>query len=356
MSRRTLALFEQGLRVRRDGERLCVEREGQVLAHARLDELDEVLAFGDVQLTQPALLACLTREVDVQVLTARGEWRGRWVGRPGPRIEARLAQYARLSDRRAALDLARAVVVGKLSNQRNLLLRAQRGRPDPRVARAAAELRLRLGDAAAAESLEALRGVEGLGAAAYFEGLAACLRRPELPMQGRTRRPPRDAPNAVLSFGYTLLLGRVESAILRAGLDPYLGGLHAPRRGQPSLALDLMEELRPVLVDSLMLRLFNRRELAAEDFAAATPARDLLEDASDEAESGPEASGGRGVWLGDTGRRIFFRAWGRRLNESCGYPPQGRALPYHEIVLQQVYHFVRFLLGEDRTYVPFVPR
>ncbi|MDI9631254.1 MAG: CRISPR-associated endonuclease Cas1 [Acidobacteriota bacterium] len=359
MSRRSLALFEQGLRVTRRGGLLRVERSGEAIAHARLEELDEILAFGDVQLDSGALLACLERGVDVQVLTARGEWRGRWAGRPGPRVALRLAQFARLSDAAEALRLARAVVAGKLANQRTLLLRVQRSRQSERVARAIAELRLRAGDAAQAASLEALRGVEGLAAAAYFAGLAASLLRPDLPMHGRSRRPPRDAPNAVLSFGYTLLLARVESAVLQAGLDPYLGALHAARRGQPSLALDLMEEFRPVLVDALLLRLMNRRELAPEDFAPAAPAEDPgvspLDDIEDEADESEETRP-PGVWLSESGRRIFFRAWGRRLHESHDYPPQERALAFEEIIRQQVQHFGRVLLGLDPFYMPFAPR
>lgn len=361
MSQRTLALFEQGLRVTRRGGLLRVERAGEPVAQARLEDLDELLAFGDVGLSHEALFACLARGVDVQVLTARGEWRGRWVGRPGPRVELRLAQFERLADAAEALRLARAIVTGKLANQRNLLLRVQRSRRSGRVARAIAELRLRAGDAERAASLEALRGIEGLAAAAYFDGLAASLLRPDLPMHGRSRRPPRDAPNAVLSFGYTLLLSRVESAVLRAGLDPYLGALHAPRRGQPSLALDLMEEFRPVLVDALLLRLMNRRELAPEDFAPAASADDseAARDDGSDAEGEADCSQGPaepGVWLGESGRRIFFRAWGRRLHETHDYPPQERALAFEEVVIQQVRHFGRVLLGADPAYEPFVPR
>jgi CRISPR-associated protein Cas1 len=133
-----------------------------------------------------------------------------------------------------------------------------------------------------------------------------------------------------------------------------LGAFHQPDYGRPSLMLDLIEEFRPVVVDALMLRLVNRRELAREDFEAGLEEVEAAW-AGDEAGRGV-SSEGEGIWLSDTGRRVFFRGWGRRLRETLYYPARGQRLTVEEIMEQQVYHFARVLRGEDAEYRAFVPR
>jgi CRISPR-associated protein Cas1 len=212
-------------------------------------------------------------------------------------------------------------------------------------------MRSLLGDLETAPDLDTLRGLEGQAAALYFGSLGRCIRNPAFRFERRSRRPPRDPVNAVLSFGYTLLSMRLESLVLRAGLDPLVGFFHAPEHGRPSLALDLVEEFRTVVVDSLMLRLVNRRELAPEDFEGAPRGRE------DDAEGDEDVDDpGAGVWLADTGRRIFFRAWNRRLQETLYYLGRRQVLPLEDILLQQVYQVARLLRGEQDTYTPFTPR
>jgi CRISPR-associated protein Cas1 len=157
----------------------------------------------------------------------------------------------------------------------------------------------------------------------------------------------------MLSFGYTMLATLVESAVLRAGLDPMLGALHTPDYGRPSLVLDLMEEFRPVLVDALTLRLVNRREVVPEDFEQPPDEVEVVWGDGAGSEEGESASA---VWLGETGRRVFFRAWSRRLQETHFYPPRRQRLTFEEIVQQQVYLLARVLRGEEESYRAFVVR
>jgi CRISPR-associated protein Cas1 len=159
----------------------------------------------------------------------------------------------------------------------------------------------------------------------------------------------------MLSFGYTLLGTAAESAVLRVGLDPLLGVFHAPDYGRPSLALDLIEEFRSVLVDALVLRLVNRREVAPEDFEQPP---DEVEAAweEDEAPAGGGRSPGGAVWLGETGRRLFFRAWGRRLRETHYHEGRGQTLTYEEILQQQVYHLAQVIRGDEVAYRAFTMR
>ncbi|HWP34536.1 MAG TPA: CRISPR-associated endonuclease Cas1 [Thermodesulfobacteriota bacterium] len=350
----SLVLMEQGLTLAVDGGFFTVERAGQVVDRVRVSEVDEVLLFGNVHVTPAATAVLLARGIDTVFLSARGRYRGRLTGRPGRNVELRIAQFERLRDPAAALSFARAVVAGKIANQRALLLRAQREHGLEEVAAALASLRWVQQAVGQAPNIEAARGLEGQASAVYFGRLGACIRNPAFAFNGRTRRPPRDPVNAMLSFGYTMLATLVESVVLRAGLDPMLGALHAPDYGRPSLVLDLMEEFRPILVDALVLRLVNRREVVPEDFEQ--PPDEVEAVWAEEAEGAVASGSSPAVWLGETGRRVFFRAWSRRLQETHFYAPRRQRLTFEEIVQQQTYLLARVLRGEEEHYQAFVVR
>lgn len=350
----TLTLMEQGITLAVEGEMFSVERSGKVVERVRMGEIDEVLLFGSIMLTPAALSALLGRGIDTVFLSAHGRYRGRLAGKPGRNVELRVAQFERLRRPEIALGLARGVVAGKIANQRYVLLRAQREQKRDDLAAAVGMLRRMLRMVETVSTLEALRGLEGQAAAAYFGVFGKCIRNPQFAFTGRSRRPPRDPVNAMLSFGYTMLGIIMESAVLRAGLDPMLGAFHATDYGHPSLALDLIEEFRPILVDALALRLVNRREVAPEDFEE--PPEEVEAAWAEDSESPAASSPARAVWLGETGRRVFFRAWGRRLHETHFYERRKQALPMDEIVQQQVYHLARVLRGEDQAYEPFIVR
>lgn len=346
-----LVLMEQGLSLGVNGESFDVERAGVRVDRVRMADVDQVLVFGSITLTPAAIAVLLRSDTDTVFLTARGRYRGRLVGPGGKNVQRRIAQFGRLREGRWVLDFARRVVAGKIANQRTLLLRAQREQRREDMAGAIGAMRRAAAAAQRATTLDELRGAEGQASAAYFGVLGRCLRNPEFTFAGRSRRPPRDAMNALLSFGYTLLLTAMEGAVLRAGLDPMVGALHSPEYGRASLALDLIEEFRPLIVDALALRLVNRRELRREDFEefVGEPEDPLAEEA-EAAEASPA------VWLGESGRRVFFRAWGRRLRETHLYEPRGQTLTFEQILRQQAYHFARVVEGTDAEYVPFVAR
>jgi len=375
----TLALMEQGTKLSVEGERFSIEREGAIIQQVRMAEVDEVLVFGNVSLTPATIAALLQRGTDTLFLTAHGRYRGRLTGKPGKNVHLRLAQFDRLRDTALAVPLARALVGGKIANQRAVLLRAQReraatlrqaqgsaqgvpavrethGSVEPQredLAETIAAMRRLAEGVETAEDIGALRGIEGQAAALYFGTFGKCIRNPEFSFTARTRRPPRDPVNAMLSFGYTLLAMGMESAVLRVGLDPMVGVFHTPEYGRPSLVLDLIEEFRPVLVDMLVLRIVNRREVAREDFEEFTDDADAM---AVEDEPAPEPAGGRAVWLGPTGRKIFFRAWGRRQRETHFYEVRRQTLTLEEIMGQQVYQLARLLQGEAQAYRAFTVR
>jgi CRISPR-associated protein Cas1 len=367
--------MEQGTKLTVDGEQFSIEREGAVVQQVRMADVDEVLVFGNVSLTPAAIATLLQRGTDTLFLSAHGRFRGRLIGKPGKNVHLRLTQFDRLRDPTTAVPLARALVGGKVANQRALLLRAQREQASAlrqaqgsaqgkreELADAIAALRRLLEALDGAETVDAVRGIEGQAAAIYFGAFGHCVRNPEFGFVKRTRRPPRDPVNAILSFGYTLLAMGMESAVLRVGLDPMVGVFHMPDYGRPSLVLDLIEEFRPVMVDMLALRIVNRREVAREDFEEFADDADALavgDEPSPASPAGPPESDpapGRPVWLGPTGRKIFFRAWGRRLRETHFYEVRRQTLTLEEVMQQQVYQFARVLNGEAAAFKAFTLR
>lgn len=353
---RVLALMEQGLSVDVVGELFAIGRQGKRIELVRMADVSEVHVFGAIALAPAAVSAALVRGIDVVFLSARGRYRGRLAGRISKNIELRFRQFARLRDPDFTLSVARAIVAGKVANQRNLLLRAQREHRREDLADAIGGMRRVLDQVDAARSIDALRGLEGQAAALYFGVLGRCLRNPAFTFARRTRRPPRDPINAVLSFGYTLLGTTMESLVLRAGFDPMLGAFHQPDYGRPSLMLDLIEEFRPIVVDALMLRLINRRELMPTDFESGEDEVEAVWTSEDSRSQAVETETGPAVWLSEPGRRVFFRAWGRRLREVMLYFPRGERLTLEEIMAQQVYHLARVVREEEPLYRPFVPR
>lgn len=216
----------------------------------------------------------------------------------------------------------------------------QRRVRSPEVADALAAIHAAAGRATRAEGLDELRGTEGLGARMYFGALSHGVAQPGMSFTGRNRRPPTDPINAALSYAYTLLVGRVESAVRGAGLDVFVGFLHEATRGNPACALDLAEEWRP-LVDAMVFGLVNRRELGPEDFR--TPGVGLADADGDDAGA---------VHLAPVGREILFRAWFRRLDEPLTVTSAGQRMPLRAALAWQAAHLARVCEGKEPAYVP----
>jgi CRISPR-associated protein Cas1 len=364
----TLSVTEQGTEVHVEGETLLVTRGGRPLRRVRMAELSQVLLFGQVQLSTAAVARLVRREVDVVFLTQQGYFRARLVGTGVRQARLRLAQLRRALEPGFCVAVSRSLVVGKINHQRQVLLRAQRRLHDEALADALGRLRLLAEECAREEDLERLRGFEGMAAAVYFGQFGKLLRVPDLTFAGRSRRPPRDPVNACLSFGYALLGNVLETELLRCGLEPLVGFLHQPEHGRPSLMLDLLEESRP-LVDALVLRLVNRRQLgpvdferrggpALEEILAETPGTDAggavaTPAVRDRLPAGEAAV--EGVYLAETGRRVFLTEFFRRLRESLYYPPRQAAFELRDVLRHQVYHLARVIEGEEGEYRPFVP-
>lgn len=355
----SLAIMEQGVRIGVESDLFVLSRAGKVFERIRVADVDRVELFGNVGLTPSAVARLLRDGTDTVFLTMRGNYRGRLYSAGSKNTALRMGQFEFVRDMAGRMAAARAMVSAKIRNQRSVLLRAQRRLKDPELAVALSAMRRSLSEVEAAPDPDALRGVEGNASSAYFGAFGKLLKNPDFSFSGRNRRPPRDPVNAVLSFGYVRAGTIIEGEILRAGLDPAFGVLHEPAWGRASLALDILEEFRPVLVDQLALRLVNLRQLRPEDFEtpATREARQILEGADfDEAGAGKYGEdGASAVLLADTGRRIFFREFSKRLSEQAFYDQESRRLTLDQIVRKQVQRFARLVSGKADSYVGYTP-
>ena len=334
-------------------------RKGRrVLGTVRTDELDAVVLCGNVQLTTQALRRLLGKGIETAFLTRGGAFLGRLSAQTGKNAELRRTQYARLEEEETRLDLACRFVRGKLKNQRALLLRYQRKRKSEKIARSLVSIRRMVGRLDEVSAMDSIRGVEGKAAADYFGVFGELLSAPGISFEGRKRRPPPDPTNILLSFGYTLLGNLIQGYVELAGLDPYLGALHEVSYGRPSLALDLLEEWRPVVVDAAVLRALNTGALAKRHFLPVDEDDAPVEEEWEReelAEHGDAGGARRKLILTPEGSKRWFTAYERRLGERTYYEQQGRQLSYRQAIREQVYLLARHLRDEE-PYGPYVSR
>lgn len=329
----TLYLTEQYAYVKKREDCLLVQFPDKRTREIPLIKVDQVIVVGDVSLSTPALHALLEQGVEVCFLSVYGAYRGR-LSPPGSKnMFLRRQQYAVCADPERVLTLARWIVAGKLENQRTMLLRGNRKVEEHAISEAAELIKREVKAVPGAATLDSLRGMEGAGAAAYFDAFARLLRQ-DLGFARRVRRPPTDPVNAVLSLAYTCLMNQVMAALQVVGLDPYAGYLHAAQYARPSLALDLMEEFRPIIADSVALTLLNTRALQATDF---------------EAELGSYR-------LTKAGRHCFYEQFEARLNTEIEHPTFGYKATYRRCLELQARLLAKWLMGEIPAYPPLTVR
>lgn len=354
-------VMEQNSTIGLESERLVVKKERAVLHSLLLFKLEQLVVFGNVFLTPAAVSALLRREIDTVFMSRSGTYRGRLQPPLGKNISLRCEQFRRMQEGNFCLSAASSMVCGKIANSRAVLLRLNRNREGLGIEDNILSLKLLGQKAAEAEEMEVLRGFEGRSAVVYFEGFSRGFLAEGVSFRKRVRRPPTDPVNALLSLGYTFLFNAVMAAACMVGFDPYVGCLHAVEYGRPSLALDLMEEWRPLIVDSLVLSLFNLRTLRLGDFEEAP--RDEDEGGQDSiadppADSTDEDKGARHapVKLTADGYRKFITHFERKMAEKIQYASTGRQLCYRDCIREQARHFARCVRGEEGAYRPIQAR
>ena len=327
--------------LRLDNDTLRVEVERETRLRVPLHHLTAVVCFGHVNLSAPLMHRLADDGIALVLLNDSGRFKARLEGAVSGNVLLRQAQFLRAADSVFALDMARACVAGKIKNTRQVLQRGAREAKSEDEAkvltRLADNLAASLRALPEAASLDMLRGVEGEAARQYFSGLNLLVRpdqREFFSMDGRTRRPPRDRFNAMLSFLYSMWMNDCRSALEAAGLDPQVGFLHALRPGRAALALDLMEEFRP-WADRLALTLINRGQLGAGDFSMRE---------------------GGGVSLEPDARKAVVVAYQERKRDEVNHPLLAQAVPLGLLPLVQARLLARALRDVGAPYIPYVTK
>ena len=331
---RPLYVTEAGSTVGVRSGRVEVRKKDQPLTSVRLVDVSQIAVFGNVQVTTQALRECFAREVPVCYLSYGGWLQGISLGLPSKHVELRRRQVVVAASN--AIEGARAMVEGKIRNSRTLLRR--NGRPAPEGA--LTTLSSCAASAASATSAASLLGFEGAAARVYFEALPSMLR-PELGLpgkpfsfEGRNRRPPADAFNCLLSYVYALVVKDLVATTHAVGFDPYLGIFHRPRFGRPALALDLAEEFRPLVGDSVAINMVNNGEARPSHFVVRAG----------------------GVGLTPEGRKAVLGSYERRLDVEVTHPTFGYRITYRRVLEVQARLLAAWMLGEVPAYVPFTTR
>ena len=335
----TLFVTSEDVYLSLDGENVVANREGSVVARYPLHTLQSIVSFS-YSGASPALMgACAEKKIGLAFYSPRGRFLARVSGSAQGNVLLRRMQYRVADDPMQSCRIAKNMIFGKVYNARWSIERMRRDHAmridEERFAAVSARLQGLLPQIAEETTLDSLRGLEGIGAAAYFSVLD------DMILQGketfffheRSRRPPMDAFNALLSFAYVLLAHDCASALESVGLDAYVGYLHRDRPGRESLALDLMEELRPCLADRFVLTLINNRIIKADSFEFR--------------ESGA-------VLLTDDGRRTFVQKWQERKKETITHPYLEEKVPWGLVPYVQSLLLARYLRGDLDGYPPFL--
>lgn len=344
---RTLYLHTPGLFVGKKDATLQTKDKGKVVADFRINDLHHLALFGPIQISTGAIQALCEADIPITYFSMGGWFYGMTRGHSLKNVFTRIEQFRHASDPELAISHARLFVHGKIRNQRTLLRRNHIDAP----AQALNQLKWAAMNALRAQSLPELLGIEGAAAQTYFSHLPGMIKsREESPtrksqddgqqlhfpfdFQGRNRRPPRDPVNALLSLAYSLRSRDCTLAAYAAGFDPYVGFYHQPRFGRPALALDVMEEFRPLIADSVVLTLINNGMLQDNDFTRA----------------------GDSVSLSASGRKTFFMAYEKRINSPITHPIFGYQVSYRRAMELQFRLLARVLTGEIEQYLPFTTR
>ena len=347
---RALYLSTQGLRVGRKDEVLQIKQEKVVLDEVRINDVSHVALFGNIQITTQAIQTLCELEVPVTYFSMGGWFYGLTRGHELKNVFLRIEQFRLARDPATCLRLARQFVQGKIRNHRTMLMRNHVEAPPATLLK----LKQYAEAASRAESIESLLGVEGGAAAAYFEQLGGMIKLTdelddqlpglEMPSRqaftfnfhfnGRNRRPPTDPVNAMLSLAYSLLAKDCLLAALAVGFDPYVGFYHQPRFGRPALALDLMEEFRPLVAESAVLTCINNRVVSENDFVQA----------------------GQAVNLTAAGRKRFFQTYEQRMSALLTHPVFDYKVSYRRALELQARLLAKVLTGEIPEYIPLTTR
>lgn len=333
---RTLYLVKHGYVLGKTSERLVVRYKGKVVKEVPAINVDQVMVYGNSQITTQAMRFCLERSIPIFLMSLGGRYYGAVDSFDTAPVLLQKKQFERAQEPGFCLGLARAFIRGKILNAKVVLLRYARKREAPALRAASARLGVLVRRLEQVDNLEKLRGIEGVAARDYFDAVAASLDR-QWGFKGREKRPPPDPVNVLLSFGYTVLFFNVYSLLKARGLNPHVGFLHPVRRGHPGLASDMMEEFRAIVVDAVVFNLLFNNRVKLDDFEK-------------------EAAGTRCL-MKDKARRTLIKALEAKFNSTLMHPWAGARMDYRRCMEYQVNHLAGLVSGRaEGPYRPFLLR
>ena len=333
---RTLYLMKHGLILGKESERLVIRRKGEVIQEIPAIKVDQVMVFGNSQITTQAMQFCLLEKIPIYLLSGRGKYYGVVDSFDTDPVLLHRDQFTAAGDNTFCLKLAKQFIYGKIRNSRLILMRHSRNREAPAFFKVADNLKTILSSLQSAENLDQLRGFEGYAAKLYYSAFADTLDK-QWCFKKRVRRPPTDPVNAMLSYGYSLLFYNIYSLLRAKGLNPHVGYLHPLRSGHPALASDLIEEFRAIIVDTVVLNLILNRKVTPDDF---TPGKDSSE----------------ACMLGDKPRTLFIRAFEKKMNASIAHPSTMVKSDYRRCIQYQIQQLIAVIRGKQAEYEPMVLR
>ncbi|MBL6986895.1 MAG: group II intron reverse transcriptase/maturase [Methylobacter sp.] len=333
---RTLYLLQHGQVLGKESERLIVRQEQKIVREIPAIKVDQIMVYGNAQITTQAMQFCLQERIPIYLLSGQGHYYGVIDSFNTEPVLLQREQFLRANDDAFCLNLATAMVQGKIANSRLMLQRQARRHSSDILHKAVAVLKNTLIQLDRASSLDELRGYEGSAAKIYFQALAVTVDN-SWGFSRRVRQPPTDGINAMLSYGYTLLFYNVYSLLRSRGLNPQVGFLHALRQGHPALASDMMEEFRSIVVDAVVWKLILNQQLSSDDF------------------SYPKTAG-EGCFLKPHARKVFIKALEEKLNSAICHPNTGTNLDYRRCMEYQVQHLSAVIRGIEPSYQAMVLR
>ena len=318
-------LIEQGTNIYKDYQRFIIHVSEKPRIEVPIREVQQILVFGNIQLSTSVIQACLQEQIVVLYLSQSGQYHGHLWSAESRHLENELVQIEKCGDTEFQFNVSKAIVYGKLMNSRQLLLRFNRKRKQAEVEKAIVGLNRDIEALELIDNIDTLRGYEGIGAARYFPAFGKLITNSKFEFSLRNRQPPTDPVNSLLSFGYTLLFNNVLSFIIAEGLSPYLGNFHYGEKQKPYLAFDLMEEFRSPIVDGLVLKVIHKSLLKPQDF-------DIV----------PSTGG---VYLNQSSRRVFLKQFESRMNEEVSHSDLQSQVTYRHAIQLQVRRYKRSLLS-----------
>jgi len=318
----TIYIDEQGVELKRKGELIILEKDDQKIGEIPIAICDRIIIAGNIQISTQTLALLLEKEIPVSFMTIYGNYRGKLLSPSHKNIQLRIKQYERYKDEKFRLKISKEIAKTKIKNSKIFLQKHQRNNEEIDTQKEINEIDKILDSIEKAEDIEALNGYEGSAARSYFQAFGKLFKN-DFTFEKRTKRPPKDPVNAILSLGYTLLFNELYTAIEAIGLDPYLGFLHQIEYGRASLAVDLAEEFR-FLIDGLALTLINKEIIKKEDFL-----------------KGDEDS----TYLCEKGRETFYKNYEKKINTELQY--KNMTLTYRRIFFHHTEHLARVIMGEE---------